>query len=636
MYGGEFFEQDPPDWTVTTIDNPSPGYLRFEWPSTNDFYLVDNYGTKQFYNINNISKLHFKLLSNGLWISPSDTKHYLFDQDLNLVDSIPNPTSYDLDYHEVELLSNGHYLLLCVEQITMDLSGIVAGGSKAAIVLSSVLVETDRNGHIYWEWHAIDHTNITDVTSDIDLTQMVIDFTHINSFVEDNNGNIIVSIRHFDEISKINKTTGNFIWRMGGSACKNNEFSFVNDLNNDFVGFSHQHSITLLPNGNILLYDNGNLKKQLFSRAVEYQINESTKSVTKVWEYRNNPDIYCPAMGSVYRLTNGNTLINWGTKAISELKPDNTKAFEITYNSTYPSSIYRAYKYITKMNAVTLIINGANNYSFTDGLNNTFVNLYVSSLSGTGNVSVEKHDYAPPKASFADSNFTSIFPFRWVLTESSIKSINGLIKIKANSNLNIPDPNKVALYQRSKEASGTFQEISTSYNSVTNDITANLADFGEFIIVSKVLGKPLLLTPFNNSEKVPLSGRLTWKSLTGANIYQVQVSDNENFTNPKINKIIENQNEYNYKNLQSDTKFYWRIRGINSKDTSNWSEPFIFTTDVFVTVELLAPKNNSYGFKLKDTLFWQDIQGAENYWLQVSKDSKFSSLITEKNKYRST
>ena len=491
MYGGEFFEQDPPDWTVTTIDNPSPGYLRFEWPSTNDFYLVDNYGTKQFYNINNISKLHFKLLSNGLWISPSDTKHYLFDQDLNLVDSIPNPTSYDLDYHEVELLSNGHYLLLCVEQITMDLSGIVAGGSKAAIVLSSVLVETDRNGHIYWEWHAIDHTNITDVTSDIDLTQMVIDFTHINSFVEDNNGNIIVSIRHFDEISKINKTTGNFIWRMGGSACKNNEFSFVNDLNNDFVGFSHQHSITLLPNGNILLYDNGNLKKQLFSRAVEYQINESTKSVTKVWEYRNNPDIYCPAMGSVYRLTNGNTLINWGSKAISELKPDNTKAFEITYNSTYPSSIYRAYKYITKMNAVTLIINGANNYSFTDGLNNTFVNLYVSSLSGTGNVSVEKHDYAPPKASFADSNFTSIFPFRWVLTESSIKSINGLIKIKANSNLNIPDPNKVALYQRSKEASGTFQEISTSYNSVTNDITANLADFGEFIIVSKVLGKPL-------------------------------------------------------------------------------------------------------------------------------------------------
>ena len=49
-----------------------------------------------------------------------------------------------------------------------------------------------------------------------------------------------------------------------------------------------------------------------------------------------------------------------------------------------------------------------------------------------------------------------------------------------------------------------------------------------------------------------------------------------------------------------------------------------------MTVELLAPKNNSYGFKLTDTLFWQDIQGAENYWLQVSKDSKFSSLITEK------
>jgi hypothetical protein len=627
MYGGSLFESEP-DWTVSELDNPSPGYLRLEWPSTNDFYLVDNYGIQQYDYSNKISSFHFKLLSNGFWISPSETKYYLFNQELNLVDSIPNPTSYILDFHEVELLSNGHYLIMCIEQNTMDLSEIVDGGSKAALILSNVLVETDRTGKIYWQWKAFDHTKITDVTSDIDLTLNVIDFTHINSFIEDNNGNILISFRHLDEISKINKSTGDFIWRMGGSKCKNNEFAFNNDLNNDFTGFSHQHSISILHNGNILLYDNGNMKKEQFSRAVEYQINETTKTATKVWEYRNNPDIFCPMMGSVYRLPNGNTLINWGTKAITEVKPDKTKAIELTYQSSNPFSIYRAYKIITRMNAVTVNINSTKNYSFNDVLNTTGVNIYVSSLNGTGSASIEKHDYAPPKAFFADSNFTSIFPYRWVFTQTGITSISGLFNIKASTLSNIPDPNKVSLYQRYKESAGTFQEISTSYNSTTDEISANLLNFGEFILVSKVLGTPSLLIPANNNEKTSLNGTMKWNKLKGANKYQLQVAYNKEFNEPKIDLVIDNQTEYNYNNFESATKYFWRIRGLNSKDTSKWSDTYIFTTENFMIVELLTPENNTFGFKFSDTLSWKEISGAEYYWIQVSKDSKFSNFIT--------
>jgi hypothetical protein len=67
---------------------------------------------------------------------------------------------------------------------------------------------------------------------------------------------------------------------MGGS---HNEFRFVNDS----IPFSHQHAIRVLQNGNITLFDNGNFHTPSFSRAVEYKLDEATKSATLVWEYRN-------------------------------------------------------------------------------------------------------------------------------------------------------------------------------------------------------------------------------------------------------------------------------------------------------------------------------------------------------------
>jgi arylsulfate sulfotransferase len=49
------------------------------------------------------------------------------------------------------------------------------------------------------------------------------------------------------------------------------------------------HSPVLMPNGNLLTFDNGTLRNfensNQYSRAVEYKINESDKSVVQVWQY---------------------------------------------------------------------------------------------------------------------------------------------------------------------------------------------------------------------------------------------------------------------------------------------------------------------------------------------------------------
>ncbi len=116
---------------------------------------------------------------------------------------------------------------------------------------------------------------------------------------------ILLSSRHLNEITKINRATGDMIWRLGGV---HNQFTFVNDT----LPFHYQHHIRRIANGNITCSIMEIFTHLLFSRAVEYHLDEVNKIATLVWQYRNTPVIYGPSMGSVQRLQNGNTLICWG------------------------------------------------------------------------------------------------------------------------------------------------------------------------------------------------------------------------------------------------------------------------------------------------------------------------------------
>ncbi|MGA2297445.1 MAG: aryl-sulfate sulfotransferase [FCB group bacterium] len=478
-----------PIWNVASLDNPAPGYIVFEMVDSPDFFVIDNYGFEQYIDTishGSLRLVDFKYMNNGLWIgsAPIANKYYLFNQNMELIDSIPVPIYYTIDYHDIIVLSNGHYLLLCDEYILADLSKIVPGGSKQARIVSNVLVETDRTGKIYWTWRAWDHINITDATPDIDLTQSAIDFTHVNTIVEDKDSNIIVSFRHLDEITKVKKdSSGEIIWRFGGSMCKNNEFTFINDTVNGFSGFSHQHSISLLPDGNLLMFDNGNLKNPPISRAVEYKMDTVAKTAIKVWEYTDPSHIFQDDMGNAERLSNGNTLINWSNIKVTEVKPDNSLAFELGYISD--QTIYRVYRLITRMNAVSNSINDIGDYDFNDSNFTTGVTITVSSLTGSGLTSIEKHNYPPPTGEYQDSNFSFIYPYRWVFSQNGISNITGTIKFKLNTIQNLNSPERAAIYKRDKETVGIFKELSTSYDSTTGEITANFTGFGEFTIGSK-------------------------------------------------------------------------------------------------------------------------------------------------------
>jgi len=174
------------------------------------------------------------------------------------------------------------------------------------------------------------------------LTDRNIDLVHGNALAISADGNLLLSSRNLNEITKIDLRTGNVIWRLGGKA---NMFKFVNG-----EPFAYQHDVRQLPNGDITLFDNhATTQKPAPSRAVEYNIDETNRTVTEVWDYAHVPSVFATYMGSAQRLADGNTFLSWGapyTKAgytyasMTELTPDNRTLFELTFDQPYVS--YRA------------------------------------------------------------------------------------------------------------------------------------------------------------------------------------------------------------------------------------------------------------------------------------------------------
>ena len=263
------------------------------------------------------------------------------DSSYHVVDEYMCMNGYNTNEHELRLLPDGHAWLMSYDGQVVGMDTVVEGGNPAALVFGLVIQELDRDKEVVFEWRSWDHFKITDALRE-DLTGMDIDYVHGNAIEIESDGNILISSRNMDEVTKIDHATGEIIWRLGG---KNNQFTFVNDPD----GFNAQHEIRRLPNGNVTLFDNGTYRG--YSRAVEYALDESTYTATVAWEYRHSPDILGWALGSTQRLPNGNTLVGWGSAnpTVTEVTPDGREVYEMGLAEGVYS--YRVYSFPWKTNA---------------------------------------------------------------------------------------------------------------------------------------------------------------------------------------------------------------------------------------------------------------------------------------------
>jgi hypothetical protein len=211
----------------------------------------------------------------------------------------------ETDSHELRLLSNGDALFFGIKSRTMDLREI--GGRQDATVLGNVLQRMSSTNQLLFQWDTFEHLPaIDDLDPLIDPTGAIVDWTHANALDVAADGNYLVSFRNLSQVVKIDAHSGVILWKLGGW---DGDFTFVDD---PLDGFSLQHAIRELPNGNLLLFDNGNGHDPPQSRAVEYRLDVTARLARLVWQYNATPPLYGAFGGFTQRLGNGNTLITYG------------------------------------------------------------------------------------------------------------------------------------------------------------------------------------------------------------------------------------------------------------------------------------------------------------------------------------
>ncbi len=250
---------------------------------------------------------------------------------------------YYTDLHELDVApgDGGTVSLFGYDLRAGDLSSI--GGATNALVSGHTLLRQTQDGSVVFFWSAWDHFQFEDwIEPPFPIpANPNIDFDHPNAFVFDQDSNYVISWRNFGEVTKIDGVSGQIIWRLGG---RHNQFTFVDD---PFGGFSGQHCVRLLDDGDLLLFDNGLRHNPPESRAVQYRLDTRAMTATMVWQYRHNPPLFTPFVGSVQRYADGRTLIGFGwASTVVEVGPAGDWKWEghLTFDGSPPPFFYRMWK----------------------------------------------------------------------------------------------------------------------------------------------------------------------------------------------------------------------------------------------------------------------------------------------------
>lgn len=142
---------------------------------------------------------------------------------------------------------------------------------------------------------------------------------------------------------------------------------------------------------------------------------------------------------------------------------------------------------------------------------------------------------------------------------------------------------------------------------------------------------PSLDVPANNAVKVPNDMTFNWKAAVGAITYEFQLSSAADFANAQINQSGLTETSYKAIGLAASTKYYWRVRSVNSAGPSAWSETWSFTVVAAAPVmtSLGQPANNAKNQPKGVTLKWNATAGAATYQIQVSEMNDFSTTVDD-------
>ena len=608
----------------------------------------------------------FKVLPNGLlhysqffgfysYTGGGTVEHVIMDENFaEIPPRIQMGNGYVCDSHDFELMPNGHMVLVGYYTTLTDLSQVVPGAYPRAEVSGGIVQELDADRNVVWQWRTWDHFTLQEYPYwDSGSTAPASAGWHVNVVRQDpKDGNMLLTTT--EEVMKINRQTGDLMWRLGGGA---NQFTYVGvdtaEGNLQLGG----HDFHRLPNGNVIIYDGGSADETRTSEVHEYQLDEQNKIATHVWTYVATELTPNWARGSAQRLPNGNTFIGWGTCSdtnlnppdCTEVAPNGSKIWEMSFKEVLLNS-YRASRNLyppssQRIQNQHIELSSGNSYSFT----NTGVTIDIVDRTGDGynSATVSREPYSPLFPQFP-GKAPRILPVRVTVNQSAIDSINGQILFDTAS-FGVIDPTNTTVYYREFPGQGLFVPLDTQYNWVTHQLAAPLTGFGEFTLgfpdVAEIAFPPLLIEPeslqstgfvtrvpplvragksYSVNQQLPIA--LSWTPKGFASSYALQVATNADFTGLNVDIPFLQEARYTFTNAQPNTTYFWRVKTSNDGGTSDWA------TNAFVTVPPQVHVTSPNGGEalqrgLKYFIQWDD-NLLENVAIELYKGGNYLKTIS--------
>jgi len=297
---------------VASGPDPSPGYVAF---AAGPYGLViDNTGRVVWYHrFPNGAGLNFQPQPTGRYVAfppmsgPAGFgKWQELDPLGNLTRTFGCAGGLPTRFHDLIALPDGSYWVMCDETREMDLTA--HGGVANAQVTGTQVQHVSGSGDLLFQWSPFDHFDITDLDP-VGRTGPVVNWTHGNAIDLDDEGNLLISFRSLDEITKIETSTGGVLWRLGG---RRNQFSFLNTSSPAFI---RQHGLRVTGRGQLMLLDN--LGEPAGSRVERYEVEagatgDQGHTARLISTYVPDTRVVAQLGGTTQPLPGGRSLVAYG------------------------------------------------------------------------------------------------------------------------------------------------------------------------------------------------------------------------------------------------------------------------------------------------------------------------------------
>lgn len=227
---------------------------------------------------------------------------------------IKYPTTYkdmvmkQFDSHDYQVDAAGNQLFASQVYRKIDarcLSNLESDSARTAV--SNNIVILNSKDSIIFNWNPLDHISPCEMYWEYKNSSLsygdLINWSHLNSARFANDGNILYSLRHIG-LGKINRKTGEIMWKLGGKDTTNSIHL------PDSARYFLQHDFSQREDGLYSVFSNGDLS-HLYAEGLVYKIDEVNKTAVLESRYRTKPDIFSMALGS-YQCQNDNCIINYG------------------------------------------------------------------------------------------------------------------------------------------------------------------------------------------------------------------------------------------------------------------------------------------------------------------------------------